>query len=123
MHGLVVNNVIPIKVIRSAEVYLSVAGKTFIHDFLVATQITSDAILGLDFLESLDFMLNKAEDELTINGHAIVLNSNQLLAAKVTVTIPASSEVEIQPMLISGVNSVWLVEGDNVVQRLSVTPS
>ena len=51
-----------------------------------------------------------------------MLNSNQLLATKVTVAIPASSEVEIQPILISDANSVWLIEGDNVVKRLSVTP-
>jgi len=43
VHGLVGVNGIPIKVLGSAEVYLSIAGKTFIHDFVVATQT---AILG-----------------------------------------------------------------------------
>ena len=46
VHGLVSVNDIPIKVLGSAEVYLSIAGKTFIHDFVVTTQTTTDAILG-----------------------------------------------------------------------------
>jgi len=78
-----------------------IAGKTFVGDFVVATQITTDAILGLDFLETHNCILNMAEGESSINGHAIVLNSHQLPATtgcvKVhsTVIIPASSEMEI----------------------------
>ena len=122
VHGLVGVDGIPIKVQGSATINLSIAGKTFNHDFIIANQITTDAILGLDFLESHNCILNMAEGMLSINGHAVVLNPHKsptLTAAgcvKVTVvktiTIPASSEMEIAAHVNSTVKSVWLVEGD-----------
>ena len=75
VHGLVRIDGIPIKVQGSATINLSIAGKTFNHDFIIANQITIDAILGLDFLESHNCMiLNIAEGMSSINGHAVVLN-------------------------------------------------
>ena len=122
VHRLVGVNGIPNKVQRYATINLSIAGKTFNHDFIIANQITTDAILGLDFLESHNCILNMAEGMLSINGHAVVLKPHKSPAVtaagcvKVTVTktitIPASSEMEIAAHVNSTVKGVWLVEGD-----------
>ena len=120
VHGLVGVDGIPIKVQGSATINLSIEGQTFNHDFIIANQITTDAIIGLDFLESHKCILNMAEGILSLNGHAIVLNPHQSPTttgcAKVTiantVTIPASSEMEISARVNSNVKGMWLVESD-----------
>jgi len=61
VHGLVGIDGIPIKVHGSATISLSIAGQKFNHDFVIANQITTDAIIGLDFLEAHKCILNMAE--------------------------------------------------------------
>ena len=120
VHGLVGVDGVPIKVQGSATISLSIAGQKFNHDFVIANQITTDAIIGLDFLEAHKCILNMAEGSLSINGQGVALNSHQSPATtgcvKVTiantVTIPASSEMEIAAHVNSSAKGVWLVEGD-----------
>ena len=75
---------ISIKVSGSAEVN----GKTFIHD----------AIFGLDFLETHICTLNMAEGKLSINGHAVVLNSDQRPATAGCVKVTVASTVSVIQM-------------------------
>ena len=48
VHGLVGVDGIPIKVQGSATINLSIEGQPFNHDFIIANQITTDAIIGLN---------------------------------------------------------------------------
>ena len=43
---------IPIKIEGSISVPVVIGKATFDHDFIVANEITAEAILGLDFLEA-----------------------------------------------------------------------
>ena len=42
----------PIKIEDSISVPVAIGKATFDHDFIVANEITAEAILGLDFLEA-----------------------------------------------------------------------
>ena len=123
-HRLVVVDDIPIKVQGSAIIQLIIAGVEFQHKFIIADQITTDAILGIDFLEANKCILNLAKGELSVNQKTIVLASHPVVAtmgcAKVTltdtVTIRAGSEMEIRTCVHSNVKGIWLVEGDKTNQ-------
>ena len=121
-HRLVGVDGIPIKVQGSAMVQLT--GAKFQHKFIKADQITADAILGIDFLEANKCILNLAKGELSVNHKTVTLSSDSTVAmvgcAKVTpmdtVTVPASSEMEIRVHIHSTIKGLWLVEGNEANQ-------
>jgi len=119
-HRIVGVDGIPIKIQGSATVQLTIAGVEFRHRFIVADQITADAILGIDFLEANKCVLNLAKGELSIGEKRVSLSSHSNIetvgCAKVTltatVTVPAGSEMEIMGHVHSAIQGTWLVEGD-----------
>ena len=129
---------VPIKVQGSATVCLTIAGVEFEHEFIIADQITVDAILGLDFLEAKSCTLDLAKGEMSVSGNTVILTSHSTRTAvrstKViltdTVTVPASSEMEVMAHVDSTVMGTWLVECDEpnqlpvcVARALVSTPS
>ena len=123
-HRLVGVDGIPIKVQGFTTVQLTIAGAKFRHKFIIADQITADAILGIDFLEANKCILNLAKGELVVNDKAITLSpqgpADTVGCVKVTlmdtVIIPASSEMEVRARICSTTKGLWLVEGNEANQ-------
>lgn len=57
---------IPIRIEGSASVPVAIGKATFNHEFIVANEITAEAILGLDFLEAKKCVLDLAGGKLQI---------------------------------------------------------
>ena len=120
-HRIVGVDGIPIEVQSSATIQLTIAGVKFQHKFIVADQITADAILRLDFLEANKCVQNLAKGELSIDEKIVALSSHSSVGtvgcAKVTmmdtVTVPAGSELEIMGHVYSAVQGTWLVESND----------
>ena len=63
---------IPIKVCGAASVNVTVEGHTLSHQFIVADHITAEAILGMDFLEKNECILDLCKGRLSIKGLGVV---------------------------------------------------
>ena len=83
---------------------LEISGKTFKQDLIVVNALTSEGILGLNFLEANNCVLDLGRGELCCGETRISLSAKQLQedstrSVKViipeTLTIVASSEMEI----------------------------
>ena len=137
-HRLVGVDGIPIKVRGSTIAQLTIGGVEFQHEFIIADQITVDALLGVDFLEAKGCLLDLSKGEMSINGKTVMLTSHStsgsVRSAKViladTVTIPASSEMEVMACVESSIAGTWLVEHNEfnhqsvcVARALVSTPS
>ena len=126
-----------LRVYGSACVQWKVEGKMFSHSVAVVDPLTTDAILGLDFLKGcmIDLVTHKL---ITGDGQVIVLNSQEnnrkssVLFVRVTanVLLPAYSEMEIladtgdfiqedHPYMLEGVESST---SNVMVARAVVTP-
>ena len=75
-HRLVGVDGVPLKVLGSAVLPVTVSGMTFKHKFIIAEHITADAILGLDFLEANRCVLNLADGSILIANKNISLLPN-----------------------------------------------
>ena len=95
----------PIPVIEVADVEVSFSGVNVRAEFIVAKTLSADAILGLDFLEQNQCVINAEQRVLHIKGRALAL-SNTNGASKTTsveakavlyesLCLPPLSEVEI----------------------------
>lgn len=113
----------PLEVWGSVIVEVEIAGETFRTRMVVASALTAETILGVDFLESHNCTLEIGKRDLRFGsrGVAIALHGSSpepvIVQARVTleetVQIPALSEREvtarIDKLLQEG---VWLLEGD-----------
>ena len=116
---------IPIKVRGAASVNVTVEGHTLSHQFIVADHITAEAILGMDFLEKNECILDLCKGRLSMKDLGVVqLRPHSLkkpcTPAKVnlveTLTIPATAEVEVMAKLhTEDNNQMWMVENASTV--------
>ena len=99
----------------------------FKHEFVIADHITTEAILGLDFLESNKCVLDLANEKMYIQNKLVPLqplqtyNESQCLK----VTVPPCSEMELMAHVDTTQQGTWLVEGTNspvLVARAIVVP-
>ena len=113
---------IPIKV-HGADV--TVEGHTLSHQFIVPDYITAEAILGMDFLEKNECILDLCKGRLSMKDFGVVqLQPHSLkkpcTPTKVnlveTLTIPATAEVEVMAKLhTKDNNQMWMVENASTV--------
>ena len=72
---------VPIKVQGSATVHLTIARVEFEHEFIIADQITVDAILKLNFLEAKSCTLDLIKGEISVSGNIVILTSHSTRTA------------------------------------------
>ena len=127
---------IPIKVRGAASVNVMVEGHTLSHQFVIADHITVEAILGMDFLEKNECVLDLCKGRLLMRDLGVVqLQPHSLkkpcTPARVnlvtTLTIPATAEVEVMAKLhTEDDNHTWMVENVStasvIVARALVKP-
>ena len=116
---------IPLQVRGSATVGFSVCGLTVKQKFILADSLTSQGILGMDFLESNHCILDLAEGKLSAGGQSIFLHphlgdkqevAHVDITAEETVTISPVSEMEIMGNMNVECSGTWLVE-DRVAKK------
>ncbi len=116
-----------LQVYGTAEVPVEFAGETFQVRTIVADALTTEAILGLDFMEAHGCTLDTREKQLQFADRRVVANlsrSTDLASCAVqarvtleeTVRVPGLSEMEVTGTvrgLPAGVDrEVWLMEGE-----------
>ena len=109
----------PIKVWGSVTVPITVAGRNFEQKLIIVDHITAEGILGVDFLEKNNRVVDLAKRQITVEKYeAIPLVSTVpkcITANNVTMmemfTIPAESEIQMMVQLSSG-SGTWLIEGN-----------
>ena len=117
------------------------ADQAFSADLVVVDSLKVESILGLDFLEKHEGIIDLCKMVLQLEGvsvqlqhHADNSNSSDMLANEVsvslieTVKIPAYSEIQTMAYISSTLKGVWLVEGSRpdipiIVAGAMVTPS
>ena len=117
-HRLVGVDGAPHTVLGSAIIPITISGITLKHKFVIAEQITADAILDLDFLEANICVLNLAKGEIVIANRTVPLlaksHNTEVSCRKITlvdnVNIPPRSEMEITGRIHSTTNGTWLIE-------------
>ena len=117
-HRLVGVDGAPLNILGSAVAPITISGITYKHKFVIAERITADAILGLDFLEANQCVLNLAEGKIIIANRSIPLLPNssttKICCSKITLTetltIPPRSEMEITGQIHSNTEGTWLIE-------------
>ena len=129
---------VPLQVRGSAIVTLSLKGLMVDQNLIVADSLTSEGILGMDFLESNHCILDLAEEKLSTGGKTISLyprhsNSQASVCTKVTVdetfTVAAVSEMEVMGNIGKECGGTWLVEdhlskkNPLLIARAVVTPT
>ena len=116
-HRLVGVDGAPLNILGSAIIPITIEGMTFKHKFVIAEQITADAILGLDFLEANKCVLNLAEGKIIIANRSVPLlgkpYTTKICCSKITladnVSIPPRGKMEIADRIHS--SSVQRVHG------------
>lgn len=110
---------VPLQVRGSAVLDLSLKGLRVEQNLIVADSLTSQGILGMDFLESHHCILDLANGKLSTGGKTMSLDPSQSstlasIQMGVTVeenfTIAAESEMEIMGTVSDKCNGTWLVE-------------
>ena len=107
---------VPLKVRGST---LPLCGLTIDQNFIVADALTSQGILGIDFLESNHCILDLAAGKLSAGGRSIPLDPNHVgkqvsacteITAEETFTIAPVSGMEIMGNVDMDCTGTWLVE-------------
>ena len=112
----------PLRVCGVAKVEIMFAGEVFHSPVLVASMLTSEAILGLDFLEANKCSLGMADRTLTFPERGIsislcdTLPDGELVQARVTVDetvrIPPFTVIEVEAQVKGNVRGkAWIVQG------------
>ena len=131
----------PLSVLGTANLGVGLGGITVQSDFLVAAGLSSDAIIGLDFLEKHEAVINLGQGVLHLKGRAIpllktspncVLNANSTsvnLRINETIELPTMSGIDIivHVPAFSTREQDWLVEATQqetsfIVANAVVTP-
>ena len=113
----------PLEVWGSAVVDIAMAGEVFRSTIVVTSAMTTEAILGGDFLRANDCTLEVGKRVLRFVGRGVALTLNDtstepvIIQARVTlgetVQIPAHSEKEVVAKVDKPLTGgVWLLEGD-----------
>ena len=118
-HSLGGVNGIPLAIYGSITVPITISGVTFNHNFIIADRLTTDAILGLDFLEANKCILDLAKGKMIVADQSVSLlpksHGNKMASSTVTIpntcVIPPHSEMEIIAHIQSDEEGTWLVEG------------
>jgi len=108
----------PLQVQGSVTVELEMSGQTFAQELIVANALTSEGIVGLNFLEANECVLNLPQGEMCVRGAKISLQAKGLCqqTAQVQVVLPetftiaATSEVEVLGMMPMACEGIWMVE-------------
>lgn len=116
-----------VSVLGSCEVRITLSSYTFHHTVLVANTLTSEGILGVDFLQRNKCLVNLGENVLKVLGHSISIPlshntkegafSKQVdVVAAQTICVPARSELEILAEIHNSIDNgdTWLLEGKQV---------
>ena len=112
----------PLSVLGTATLGVGLGGITVQSDFLVAAELSSKAIIGLDFLEKHEAVLNLGQGVLHLKGRAIPLGKTSPISAmgvnninlkiNETIELPAMSGmdiiIQVPPFTVTGQD--WLVE-------------
>ena len=116
---------VPIKVRGAASVNVTVEGHTLSHQFIIADHITAEAILGMDFLDKNECILDLCKGKLLMKDLGVVqLQPHSVkkpcTLAKVnlveTLTIPATAEMEVMANLhTKDDDHTWMVENASTV--------
>ena len=67
----------PIKVHGSVSIPITIKGKEYKHKFIVAEQLTAEAILGLDFMEANKCVLDLVSGKIKISNQAVSSPTSQ----------------------------------------------
>ena len=111
----------PLSVLGTVNLGVGLGGITVQNDFLVAAELSSKAIIGLDFLEKHEVVVNLGQGVLHLKGQAIPLGKKSPISASVnnislkineTIELPAMSGmdiiIQVPPFTVTGQD--WLVE-------------
>ena len=111
----------PLQVHGQARVDIELEGEKLSGDVVVVSPLTSEAILGLDFLRRHDAVIKAKEKQLTLGGNECVLplsEANSLssssylpIRAVETIEVPPYSEMEVMATVEQPAAGVWLLEG------------
>ena len=106
---------------RSVKAKLSLLGQKFDHKLVIAESLTSQGILGLDFLEANHCILSLATGELLMHGKSIPLQPQNTREPKImqievamnkTCTVEANSEMELMGKMPLTCEGTWMIEGN-----------
>ena len=100
----------PLSILGRTEIRIVIAGEEFLHQVLIARDITQECILGADFLISHGFVIDLGNRLLRIGE-----TSTPLLSSKTPPFAPATMFLLVRPL------SFTLVKRDCVEQTLVVT--
>lgn len=126
--GLVGVGGMPIEVRGTTKLNVGFEGKQFVIDVVIADLGETEAIVGLDFLEGYQSVINTKHHTLDIEGHhlsiplykkGVGINPDNSISVVLpeNLQIPGCSQVEVCGKLTSRTNQVLLVEGRNISQQ------
>lgn len=111
----------PLHVHGQAEVQVEVQGELLQAEVLVVSPLTTEAILGLDFLRKHKVTIDIREKRLTLSRSSVTLSLREKLPSlpkcvsiqvTETIKIPPYSEMEVTAYLVGPVAAgTWLMEG------------
>ena len=115
----------PLTIHGSARVELDLEWEKFTTEIVVVSPLTSEAILGLDFLQGQQASIDLATKTLSLKGGGRALplrdptytpppargNTEVTVRAVGTIEVPPRSELEITASLDTSVEGVWLLQG------------
>ena len=130
---------IPLQVRGSVKAKLSLSGQKFDHKLVIAEALTSQGILGLDFLETNHCIFSLATGELLMHGKSILplrpqnTREPEIMQIEVTVnktcTVEANSEMELMGKMPVTCEGTRMIEGNHskkvqvMVARAVVAPT
>ena len=110
----------PLTVHGSACVELELEGEVFLSDIVVVSSLTTEAILGLDFLKEQEASIDLASKRLHLKGKGCDLplrdptppraRTGQPIRAARTIEIPPRSVMEVEASIEVPVEGMWLVQ-------------
>ena len=108
----------PLQVQGSVTVELEMSGQIFVQELIVANTLTSEGILGLNFLEANECVVDLSRGEMCSRGAKVSLHAKGFhqQAAQVEVVLPetftiaATSEMEVLGMMPESCERVWMME-------------
>ena len=119
----------PLQIHGSVTVELEISAKTFKQELIVVNALTSEGILGVNFLEANDCVLDLARGKLCSGGTQISLHAKQLqenttghveVVVPETLTIAAASKIEIMGRMPLNCEGTWMVEDKPVKKQLVI---
>ena len=109
----------PLTIHGSAQVKLELEGKEFLTEIVVVSPLTSEAILGLDFLQEQQALIDLAERRLRLKGGCALPLRDPMppsectrvpVRAVTTIEMPPRSVMEVTASLDAPVEGVWLLQ-------------